>query len=93
MGRDTYMVSRASIGDDGDLELAACLREADKWCRERGLEMVPLNTSSAQNPMAVGVSARAKLVFRAVPRGDREDNRPNFEREPDHHQMITIRHR
>lgn len=91
MGRDTYMISGSSPGLIGSGNVRAkLLREADEWCRKRGLVMVPVNYSGS-DAVVMGKWANAEVMFRAVPASDFENKRPTFERGPDHHQMITIR--
>jgi hypothetical protein len=91
MGQDTYMISGSQPGLIGSgVVRASLLKKADAWCRERGLVMVPVNYTGSDAVFG-GQWANAEVVFRAVPRSDRENVRPNFERAPDHHQMLTVR--
>ncbi len=92
MGRDTYMISGSqpsltSFSNSGALK-ARLLRQANDWCRNNGLVMIPLNYEGFD-----GASITAEIIFRAVPANDLENIRPNFQRAPDHHQVISIRDR
>ena len=89
MGRDTYMISGSqpaitSFSNSGALK-ARLLKQANDWCKNNSLVMVPLNYNGFDGP-----SVNAEIIFRAVPFNDLENTRPNFERAPDHHQMISI---
>ncbi len=93
MGRDTYMISGTSFGlVNSGAARAKLLRQADKWCRERGLVMIPVSYSG-QDAIYGQRPASAEVIFRAVPPSDPENARPKYEREPDHHEMITIKQR
>ena len=93
MGRDTYMISGSSPGLIGAGSVKAkLLRQADSWCRQRGLVMVPLNNSGS-DAVVGGQWANAELSFRAVRPGDVEDKRNRMERAPDHYQVLEIRNR
>jgi len=93
MGRDTYMISGMSPGlvNSGAVR-AKLLRQADKWCKEKGLVMIPVSYSG-QDAVYGQQAANAEVVFRAVPPSDPENMRPKYERTPDHHEMITIQQR
>jgi hypothetical protein len=93
MGRDTYMISGSSPGLIGTGSVRAkLLKQADKWCKERGLVMVPISYSGT-DAVYGGQWASAEVIFRAVPPSDAENVRPTYERAPDHHEMVTIRNR
>jgi len=90
MGRDTYMISGSqpsltSLSNSGALK-ARLLKEANDWCKNNGLVMIPMNYQGFD-----GASINAEIIFRAVPANDSENIRPTFHRAPDHHQMISIR--
>lgn len=88
-GRDTYMISKSgtAVGSGSSIK-ADLYREADAWCRARGLVMVPLSESSVDG-IAGTRRASAEIVFRAVPPGDAEDARTNLRAVPD--TVIEIR--
>jgi hypothetical protein len=91
MGRDTYMISGSQPGLIGTGTVRArLLREADQWCRTRGLVMVPVSYTGS-DAIAGQKMANAEVIFRAVSNSDYENKRPTFERGPDHHELITIR--
>lgn len=72
------------------LLLADSLKEAETFCRQRGLKMVIVSTKGRDG--AVGVPGTSELVFRAVKPGDPEDVRPNMEdRAPT--QTVEVRQR
>jgi len=93
MGRDTYMISGSSPGLIGSGSVRAkLLRQADEWCRKRGLVMVPVNFSG-HDAVVGGQWANAEVTFRAVPPSDAENKRPTYERAPDYHEVITVQQR
>lgn len=68
---------------------AAVYRAANEFCQKRGLVMVPVSLD--QRPGQIGShTASVELVFRALPPGDPEIQRPTIER-PDHTQRVQIR--
>ena len=82
-GRDTYMISKSGTAIGSGYSLKSDLyREADAWCRARGLVMVPLSESSVDG-IAGTRRASAEVVFRAVKPGDAEDERSNLKPVPD----------
>lgn len=93
MGRDTYMIAGSSPGLIGTATVRArLLREADSWCRKRGLVMVPLNYSG-RDAVLGGDWANSEVIFRAVPPSDPENHRVRYERAADRHEVIEVRHR
>ncbi len=87
------MISGSSPGLIGTGTVRAkLLKQADEWCRQRGLVMVPVNFSGS-DAVYGGQWANAEVIFRAVPASDYENKRPTYERAPDHHQMLTIQER
>lgn len=84
MGPDTYMISASAPGarKSGSVLKASLYKQADEWCRERGLVMVPVSEQSA-NSTGIGSGASAEVVFRAVKPGDPEIRRTNLKRSPD----------
>ena len=93
MGRDTYMISGSSPGLINSATVRAkLLREADAWCRQRGLIMLPLNFGGVDAVLGQKM-ANAEVTFRAVRPGDPEDRRVNYERAVDRHEVIEIRNR
>ena len=93
MGRDTYMISGSTPGMVSSATVRArLLREADKWCRQNGLVMIPVSYGG-QDAVVGQHTANAEVIFRAVPPSDPDNARPRYERQPDHHEMITIQQR
>jgi hypothetical protein len=87
------MISGSSPGLIGSASVRAkLLKQADKWCRDRGLVMVPISYGGS-DAVVGGQWASAEVIFRAVRPEDAENIRPNWERAPDHHQAITIQSR
>jgi hypothetical protein len=83
MGRDTYVLSKNGTAVSTGVKLKAQLyREADEWCRARGLVMVPISEMS-KDGIAGTRLASAEIVFRAVKPGDPEDTRTNLRAVPD----------
>jgi hypothetical protein len=89
-GPQTYMISRSGVGlQSGSAVKAGLYREADEWCRTRGLVMMPVSTDMrdavyGQHP------ASAEMTFRALPAGDAELKRPTIEK-PDYTQRVQVR--
>jgi len=90
VGKDTYMVSKQSAtGYQSAVGIKAdVLREANEFCVKQGLIMVVISLKTKD-----GVPGRsyatAELIFRAVPPGDKENQRPVFEKGAD--TIIEIR--
>lgn len=81
-GPDTYMISRPIMSfTTTGRGMAANYREANRWCAERGLVMVPI-TKDEQRPLAGaggrGVMGTADLYFHALRPGDPEIERSHI---------------
>ena len=76
-GPNTYMISVTEGPGltNGGAAKARTLREADEWCRKRGLVMVPVE-SEQHGTQPFGRYAGAELTFRALKPGDPEIKRP-----------------
>ncbi len=83
MGRDTFMISKngTAIGVGSKIK-ADLYREANAWCVNQGLVMVPVSEKSVDGVAGTSL-ASAEIVFRAVKKGDYEDQRTNLRRVPD----------
>lgn len=83
MGKDTYMMSKngtaIAVGSNLKAEL---YREADAWCRQQGLVMVPVSESQKDGIAGVRLGS-AEIVFRAVKADDIENQRTNLRQSPD----------
>jgi hypothetical protein len=73
MGGDSFMVSRqAATGFSGTADLKAeSLREANKYCIERGRELDVLSATESRPPFILGNYPRAEVQFRCVEPGKR----------------------
>lgn len=89
-GPQTYVISR-QIGafSNGAAGKAALYREANEWCTQRGLVMMPVSTD-AYDPQVGKRMGSAELTFRALPPGDAEIKRPTLEK-PDYIQRVQER--
>jgi hypothetical protein len=67
MGQNTYMISGSSPGLIGQGAVKAkLLQQADKWCRSKGLVMIPLD-STGHDAVYMGNWANAEVTFKALP--------------------------
>ena len=86
MGRDEFMVEHqgGAYSSASALKIL-CLRDANKYCIEHGLVMVPVSTSGKDGQIEAWGSIRGncELVFLAVPANDPRNKTPNMERSPD----------
>jgi hypothetical protein len=88
-GPNTYMISAGGAGFSTGGVRASTYRKAHKFCEERGLVFVPISFDA--QPGVLGQRPpTADLVFRALPPGDPEIQRPNLE-QPHHIQRVQIR--
>lgn len=76
-GPDTYAVSSRGAGYSAAYTRSNAYEAADKFCRERGLVMVPL-TMNAQDG-APFKQPSTELIFRALKPGDPEIKRPSMD--------------
>lgn len=82
-GPGTYMVSGSKPGLVGAGSVKADLyRKAGKWCDQRGLTMVPLD-SKGRDAEFGGNWASAEIHFRAVPPSEAGKYQSSAERQPD----------
>ncbi len=89
-GPQTYMISTTAFGlVPGGTAKAKAYREANDWCKQRGLVMVPV-TSDSNDAVYGRKPAGAELVFRALPPGDPDIKRSTIER-PDYIQRVQVR--
>jgi hypothetical protein len=67
-GPDTFMVSRqAATGFSGLGDLKAqALREANKYCADKGKSMQEINTSESKPPYILGNFPRVEVEFRCL---------------------------
>jgi hypothetical protein len=75
MGPNTYMVqhSGSSLSSKSAMQ-AKCLKEANKFCEEKGLVMIPVSTEGRDGlPVPFGHGANCELVFKALPAGTPHD--------------------
>ena len=75
MGRDTYMVARngSTLSSKAGLE-AKCLKDANEFCAQRKLVMIPISSSGRDGlPVPFGKGGKCDLVFKAVPQGSAQD--------------------
>lgn len=90
-GPNTYMVSGSKPGLIGAGAVKADLyKKAGKWCAERGLVMVPTQSSGSDAEFG-GNWANAEIHFRAVPPSEAGKYPSNVERQPDN--VVEIRER
>lgn len=69
MGQNTYMVGYEGSNMQNKAALEAlCLRDANAFCAQKGLVMVPIS-SNGRNALAVpfGHGGNCQLIFKAVP--------------------------
>jgi hypothetical protein len=67
MGQNTYMISGSSPGLIGQGAVKAkLLQQADKWCRSKGLVMIPLD-STGHDAVYMGNLANSEVTFKALP--------------------------
>lgn len=69
MGKDTYMVSYqgSTLQTKANLE-AQCLRDANTFCAQNGLMMVPISSTGRNGlPVPFGKGGTCDLIFKAVP--------------------------
>jgi hypothetical protein len=65
-GKDTYMISRGGWpAMNGFAVQAECYKDANQFCKDRGLVMVPVSTTMI-NGQAFVHNASCELVFKAV---------------------------
>lgn len=66
MGKDEFMVSHKGSAYSTESALKAkCLKDANRYCEERGLEMTVVSTIG--HDPAFGVMGVCELVFKASP--------------------------
>ncbi len=89
-GPQTYMISASVpfVTTSGPAR-AKAYKQAGEWCARRGLVMVPVSIDAQPGVLGQRVS-ETTMVFRAVPPGDREIQRPNLEK-PDVIQRVQLR--
>ncbi len=87
-GPDTYSVSSRGAGYSAAYTRSNAYEAADKFCRERGLVMVPVSVDSERG--APGRQPSTELIFRALKPGDPEIKRPAIDK-PDSIQRIQYR--
>ena len=69
MGSDTFMVSYqgSTLQTKANLE-AKCLRDANTFCAQKGLVMVPISSTGRNGlPVPFGKGGTCDLIFKAVP--------------------------
>lgn len=82
MGKDTYLINRrgSMFSTVGSLRIQ-CLKEANRFCEKKGLEMVAVSTSGRNG--APGVVGSCELVFLAVPPNDPRNVPPDVLKDSD----------
>lgn len=77
MGRDTYMVQHGGWPhmNEGAMEID-CLKDANKFCVKRGLDLIQ-TSFTGRDGQVFAHNATCELVFKAVPKGSREDVQQN----------------
>jgi hypothetical protein len=70
-GQDTYMVAKTQKGFRGasGIVLAEAIKEADEYCKQRGLVMKVVRTTN-KDMVPFKSDAQAEVYFMALPPGD-----------------------
>ena len=75
MGGNSYMIAKqgSSLSTKTALE-AKCLEEANEYCSQRSLKMIPVSSTGRNGlPVPFGYGGSCDLMFKAVKPGSPED--------------------
>lgn len=75
IGKDTYMLAVGGGWSSGRTIKMDLYRQADEFCREKGLYLMPVDANS--NEAEYFKYASAEITFRCLPENDPELKRPD----------------